>query len=608
VSVAALDAALKAFSETDKSVRLCGAMFAVLGLPSLTAYPDFETAASALHPGVAPGVLARARELAGGPETRDVLALAKSLDTGDAGISLYTGVTTALSFVWGKEPAGLRVDPQQRSDASIKALAIAYLVCRALPGPVPERLRVLESLPTGGALLRYFGSVEIALPFSAEVIESGGRYVADLVEKERGSSVPRLLPVVGKDGVVAMIAALTHVLPRLDELACEGVQHVGPLAETVKGYLPSVLGPGARDSLPDLVATGADSLPIYRYLLARLAAEVCLCRAREELEPGWRAVLPLPEPSAAEAEPGPDPFAPPIPSESPFAAATAPSDSGSPFAAPVVPATSPPVVAAFGSAPLVAEPIVAQSPAQGPPVPTRAQGPRPVGPPVPARTPVTPLATPPPSDAPPPVTPLGEGTTHPTLLPDPAAQPDDDPGEPIVGSFFRREGGVDFWLIFTRDGTFTAAPPMKPPPVDWDAHRRAGHPVGRYRRDGERLAIRWSDGTENEAEIVEKDYALEVDGRKCSRADFNLTGVTLDGTWRPRDEPTGGYRFQADGRFHEADVVSHSGTYALGPASISLQWDDGGSERLSLLSDLQPDREHPDVLYLAGQALDRQRS
>ena len=289
-----LDIALAEFTPSDITPRLCQAMMGVLGVP-LPVFATLDDAAGALaYPAT---VLEKARTLADQPEIRNSILIAQAIDQGDKGLTLSSGLSTVSSFFFGGK-AGLQVDGQQRNDAALKALAIALLVFRLIDPPPAKQAEVILRMNTGMALLRYFAAVEFALPF-ADTLGTGdaGDALEKLIAENLGSAAPKLLSLGGNDGIAGARAVLIGLTPTLKEFARDGVRNVGPIADTVKQYVPAMFG-AAKDSLNDLVATGADSLPVYRFLVARFIAEAVLIKARTAVEPGWSILPPAPPPAA----------------------------------------------------------------------------------------------------------------------------------------------------------------------------------------------------------------------------------------------------------------------------------------------------------------------
>ena len=154
--------------------------------------------------------------------------------------------------------------------------------------------------------------------------------------------------------------------------------------------------------------------------------------------------------------------------------------------------------------------------------------------------------------------------------------------------------------MFEYDGRFASRPL---PVAGFDEARAAGVPGGRYRRAEGKLLCVWEDGRRLEGAVVVEDYAVTVDGKRFERADFDLTGASLDGAWRTTQGP--GLWFAADGRFTDVDRPEAGGSYALGPHTLDLRWLDGRVESRSFYSDLAPSPVSPDVLWIAGARYER---
>jgi len=600
MTATAPDAFLREFKQKDVTVKLCRSILAVIPFaPKFHWYNSIFEAAQHLHEdtddATREAVVARASEILETKPFKDVLWAAESLDTGDKGISLYTGVRTAFSFFFGDRANAFDVAAQQRADGALKALGLSYMVHRLFNGAVLEQIDHLLVLPTGRSLLVYYGAIEVALPFTNEVLEGGEHFVSELVKKYATGSTMKLSPVAGEEGMEGAQSALPYLIDLLDRVTYHSVTHLDSITQAARKYLPKAFAKG--DNLPSLVATGADAMPVYMFLVARLVVEAALWQAREELDDTFPP-RPVSEmaidalPGAPRPE-GPNPFATahdtpsanPSSPDNPFASAeSAAATDGSPFAAPTQqPASSNPFAApaqaTAPAAPIQAAPIQAVPPTAANPFAAKvtndavAESSSPFS--VPAHlTEETPAA---------PVDPTAAG-----------------PGEALHSSYVRRDGSAEYWLIFTQDGVFTDSPPASLPPVDWAAHRRAGWRVGRYHRAGDQLTIRYGDGQLHTLTVDKQAYALVVDGVSCRMADFDLSGRQLEGSWRARD----GKRTLSFGADNSLKSERGEGRYQMGPREVTLTWADG-EERLPFLSDLKPRSRTPDVVYIGGQAYDR---
>jgi hypothetical protein len=532
----ALEHELAGYPPGAVTVRVVDALLKVLpNAPALPAYATLDAAAAVVFPGLPAEVVAHAATLADGDAIAKALTVARSIDTGDTGLTIVSGVRTALSMFMGKGVGEASLS-QQRTDAALKAVALAYLVTKLIPRPPAERLDLLRDLPAGRELLLYYAAIEIALPFHQEITAAGDApFVTPLVESQSRSIAGKLLGVIGRQGMADANETLSGLLATLDDMARFVLPHTAALADNVRSVLPAALAPSVGD-LPGLVAAGADALPCYRYLCARLAAESCLRLAKLEA---------FPEDAPGNTPPLGAP--PPIPPGLATPTATPPDAGGNPFAA--------------------------DQP--------RAED-------APPHEPVSPMPVPP--EPPKPV-------VEPTLPAD----------QRLVGTFVK-PGPPESWLVFTREGRFTTWPAAHPPPVDWDAHGRAGHVVARYRRQDPQIHFTWPDGSTTTSALARETYAIALDGERCARADFDLTGKKMDGRWRL----AGGavqLMLLADEHFAviggDGALPGGTGRYTLGAAAVSLTWDDGRARVYTLYSLLQPTTEAPDWLLLGGRRFER---
>lgn len=549
---AALDAELGSYGPRSVTVRLVDALLkAIPQAPDAPPYASIEEAL-ALEGELPEGVADRARELAGDPSVDRVLFAAKSIDTGDTGITILTGVRSALSLFLGDKGPGAGADAQQRADAALKALGVAYLATQLLPRGPKNRVGILEALPAGRALILYYAAIEVAVPFGPEA--ASGRFVTDLVEEQSRRIAGRLLGVIGRKGVADAQETLQALTGTLDRAVVEVAPHADELANTLKGVLPSILSTRAT-AIHDVVAAGADALPSYRYLAARLAAETRIGLAR------WEA--------APESEPGP--VEDPPPADPPAGA----NDSEAT-------ASGEPAVPTDGSA----QEAVEQAPVLPPPpaIPAALVG-RTLGGPADALHPIDPMHEPA-AEAPPP--------EHPERVVD-------APGEHDLSGVYLRESpwGV-LWLVFTREGVFSNHPPDHPE-ADWVAHAEKGHQVGTYQHVDDTLEIRWPGGRTTTSRFERQPTAMIVDGERCQRCDWNLDGHHFSGRYAARDGDDH-WTFAADGT---CEGPRGPGRYTLGVGALAVV-DAAGSERVvSLYSTLAPDSGRPDTLWIGGEPYDR---
>ncbi|MFN7147297.1 MAG: hypothetical protein ACK4YP_26250, partial [Myxococcota bacterium] len=160
-----IETVLAGYSEDDATVRLIWSLFgAIPGAPPVSFYRSLDEARMLVFPGLDDAGMERARALAAGPDVTAALNVADAIDTGDVGISVLTGVRSALTFFFGDKAKALDTDAQQGADAALKLVAIAWMIHTLVPGAAPEKIRRLRELPSGEALLTWYAAVEVALP------------------------------------------------------------------------------------------------------------------------------------------------------------------------------------------------------------------------------------------------------------------------------------------------------------------------------------------------------------------------------------------------------------------------------------------------------------
>jgi hypothetical protein len=273
-----INQALAEFKATDYTPKLCEAVLKVMPYsPDYVHFTTLDEAVAALRPRASAADIERVRAMDKDETLNDVLWMAKLLDTGDSGYMIYTGVRSAVNFFFGDKSRGLETDDQQRNDAVLKALGLAYMIYKAYPGSIAEKANLFRSTPTGQALALYYASVEVALPFADNALVKGGNILEDLFSKEGGEQMSRLTSMAGDHGIEGAQSMLTSIAEPLKRVVDHASNYVQPVAESAKKYVPAVMD--GADKVAGVVASGADVLPVYRLLGARLAAEGAIIRA-----------------------------------------------------------------------------------------------------------------------------------------------------------------------------------------------------------------------------------------------------------------------------------------------------------------------------------------
>lgn len=274
-----VDEVLGRFDEGDATIKLVWAVLgAVPGSEPMHFYRSLAEARLLTAPGMDDAQFATAIAHAMAPGTLSALKVADAIDTGDVGISVFTGLRSALTFFFGDRKRAFDTDAQQGADAALKALAIGWMAHQLFPGSVPEKVRGLQSTPSGRGLMTWYAAVEIALPFADDVAMTTGSVIGRLFDTYGAGLAQRLEGAVGAGAGEAASGVLGGLVEPLDAIIRSISGQAGRIAEVARNYLPPAIA--TTGTVAGAVATAADALPVYRLLGARLAAEAALLRAR----------------------------------------------------------------------------------------------------------------------------------------------------------------------------------------------------------------------------------------------------------------------------------------------------------------------------------------
>lgn len=274
-----VDQALAEFSDGDVTVRVLQSIStSVPFAPKMPTYRSLGDCAQALYPQASPETLNLVYKLAQQESVGSAISAASWIDTGDTGIAIYSGISSALTMFFGKATRALETDTQQGVDSALKLLGIAYIVYKLFPGSPTEKATSFYATPAGQTLAFYFASIDVALPFADNVIGAGGSTIQSLFQRHGGAAASKLAAMPG--GAQASQEAqsmLGSLMAPLEHAVQTVAPHARAIASSTVKHLPGVMS--AADKVAGVVATGADVLPVYRYLVARLAAESCVLQA-----------------------------------------------------------------------------------------------------------------------------------------------------------------------------------------------------------------------------------------------------------------------------------------------------------------------------------------
>lgn len=271
--------ALDEFNEDSLTYKLLkGVYTAVPYSPAFPHWRSVDDAVRALKPTATEEDMVRARQIAEtNQEIANIIWMARLLDAGDKGYAIVTGLHSAFKLFQGQGLESLETDNQQRNDAILKALGIAYMVYYAFPGTLQEKSVAFRDSPTGQAMMMYYGSIEVALPFADNAAQYAGGSLSAMLTNEGGEQANRLAQMAqghSLEGAVQMLSQLTQQMQRVADHA---TSYVKPVAEQIGPY--AATGVDFADKAAGALANAADVMPVYRLLGGRLAAESAARRA-----------------------------------------------------------------------------------------------------------------------------------------------------------------------------------------------------------------------------------------------------------------------------------------------------------------------------------------
>jgi hypothetical protein len=273
-----VDQALQQFTPDALTSKLLRSIYGVVPYsPKFDHFLSVDDALRSVRPEATAPDFVRTRDIAASAdEVGDILWMSRLMDTGDKGYTVLTGIFTAINL-FRKGSVALDTDAQQRNDAVMKALAIAYLVYKAYPGSVTEKAAAFRDSPAGQAIAVYYAAVEVALPFADNAALAGGSFLVDLLDREGASAATKLASMAGGHSLEGAQSMLSAIREPLQKVLNHARGYVKPIADAATPYVPGLMS--GADKVAGMVAGAADIMPVYNLLGARLAAEAAARRA-----------------------------------------------------------------------------------------------------------------------------------------------------------------------------------------------------------------------------------------------------------------------------------------------------------------------------------------
>jgi hypothetical protein len=268
-----IDSALQQFNADDYTVKICQAIFRTL--PFAPPQPEYQTLSEAvrvLYPAATPQIVQRTTQIATSEQMVSALKIADYIDTGDTGIAVFSGIKSAFNLFFSDNRAeALETDSQQALDAALKLLGIGYIIHQSYPGSIAEKMQLFYTAPAGQALVYYYAAIEVCLPFGDNLVSGGGNFLQGLWQKYGNQAAGKLGGLMGGGALSQATSMVGSLLQPVNQIVLKVAPFSKTIAQAAKQYVPSTLN--VVDKAAGIVATGADVLPAYRYLCARLTAE-----------------------------------------------------------------------------------------------------------------------------------------------------------------------------------------------------------------------------------------------------------------------------------------------------------------------------------------------
>ena len=277
-----LDELLLSFDESAYSVRLVKGICNVVPFAQpITPWNSLVAGLTVLDENAKKPVLDAAHKIAKDEDMQQALWAITALDSADSGIGVFSGAASAWKMYQAKDTEerinALETDTQQAVDAVVKALAIAYVIHKLYDGDISDKIAQFRKSESGQAMMFYYAAIEVGLPFTDNALSGGASFLKTLFDKYGPEQQTKLAAITGEEEAAAAMGVLQQLTGPLATMVDMASQYLTPIATAVTEYLPKAMSVG--DKAAGVAATGADLLPVYRFLGGRLVAEEVLKRA-----------------------------------------------------------------------------------------------------------------------------------------------------------------------------------------------------------------------------------------------------------------------------------------------------------------------------------------
>ncbi len=263
---------LSQFNENDYTIKLLTSIYDIVPVDvNFKFYQTFEEGLERINSNLSEQDIEKAKDKLNDEKIQSTLNAFSYIDTSDKLIAGYAGLKNILNLFSssGSKKRIFESDPQQALDAGIKGFLILYAINHLYSGDFNSKINKFKTTPAGIEILIYYTLVEIALPFTDNLIEGSVNVISKLFQNQ-GDIQSKFQSL----GIADNLLEISNMNSLKDSLAIyldKVKSYVNPVSQKIKEYLPSIMN--ITDSFTGAIATGVDLLPVWTLLGSRLVTE-----------------------------------------------------------------------------------------------------------------------------------------------------------------------------------------------------------------------------------------------------------------------------------------------------------------------------------------------
>jgi len=150
------------------------------------------------------------------------------------------------------------------------------MIATLYPGGITDKLKLFFETPAGEELALYYAGIEVALPFTDNLIEASGNWMGKLLDST-GSDDSRFKEFAGSIPFEQARSILEGLKTHIDSTLVRVKPYLDPLRDKLANIAPTMMN--IADSTTGAIATAFDIMPFWSFLGARLVAEAAAIRA-----------------------------------------------------------------------------------------------------------------------------------------------------------------------------------------------------------------------------------------------------------------------------------------------------------------------------------------